>query len=312
MNFRFMNEPFEPHQLDFDWRFDQESRALVAKYVNNQDRVLLLGCPSLMETLSKNVGGGHLFERNPSHLAIGGFGVTHCDLRFPETIPLLGEAFDLAILDAPWYPDDLISWLGTALSLIRIGGSVFFVLWPESTRPGAKDEHQHIFSMLGLRGEVNFLGNVSYEIPLFEKESLLEAGAPKVPRTGLLFRLTKSDSATLPNVHFSRQPIYWKRFQIFDEQVAVKVTEKAKSTSDVFQFDTKPLMLRSTSRRDPLLNSINIWTSKNMVARLANSAAIAEGIASGRSAYIDFVVQALRMNKGLGNAIRGTPWQHQI
>ena len=38
--------------------------------------------------------------------------------------------FELAIIDSPWYLDDLLAWMNVALSSLEVGRSVLFVLWP--------------------------------------------------------------------------------------------------------------------------------------------------------------------------------------
>jgi hypothetical protein len=186
-----MCRSFQPHQLDYDWRFNAAAQARIANLVTGLRRVLLLGCPSLTSILSARVEKGVLLERNPNHQGTDVFAIHYCDLREQTTLPRLALKFDLAILDAPWYLDDLLAWLKVALSAVSIGTPVLFVLWPESTRPTAAAEHEQIWSFLRDVGEINILGAVYYETPLFEKITLAHSGLPEFVRSGTLVKSRK-------------------------------------------------------------------------------------------------------------------------
>lgn len=170
------NRNIEPHQLDFDWRFDLASRGLLGECAADDENVLLLGCPSLVETLESQKHKGLLLERNPIHLGTSKFKVQYSDLRYFDTRAIINAEYDLAILDAPWYPADLCNWINLALGLVRDRASIIFVLWPESTRPSAKIEHAQIKASLDSVGLLTRVGSISYEMPLFEKESIETIG----------------------------------------------------------------------------------------------------------------------------------------
>ena len=304
-----MPQSFQPHQLDYDWRFDSDSQSRIADLAVGSQRVVLLGCPSLSNALADQVEMGVLLERNPNHYSTNQFTVHHCDLRDRTTLPQIPYKFDLGIVDAPWYIDDLLAWLNVALSAIDVGKTVLFVLWPESTRPAARTEHQIIWSALKSVGEFEQIGTISYDTPLFEKRTLQEAGVPTFLRLGLLVKLTKRKSITLA-AKLNCGPGLWKRFGIGETQVAIKITAKADLDSDAFAFSGPPFVLRTTSRRDPSLAKINIWTSENVVGQLKNPTRYASGLSEGLPTYVQFLNRLFKLDVNPLKEAQVMAWEH--
>ena len=304
-----MPQSFQPHQLDCDWRFDFDTQSRIAKEAAGADRVVLLGCPSLMNVLGGKVEIGVLLERNPNHDSINGFAVYHCDLRDRSTMPRMPYTFDLGIVDAPWYVDDLLTWLNLALSVVDFGKDVLFVVWPENIRPSAPEEHQRIWSALKTVGEIEHLGTVSYDAPLFERLTLQQAGRPRFLRTGLLVRLTKRHFQPLAP-EMSRGPAIWKRFGIGETQVAIRVTAAADVNSDAFALSGEPFVLPTTSRREPSLKRINIWTSENVVGHLKNPNQLAIGLSEGHPSYLEFLNRVLKVNLTFAKEGQAVAWEH--
>jgi len=121
-----------------------------------------------MEAASPKIDSGLLIERNPYHVPTDKFSLVRADLRFYAPRQKFAGAFDATIFDPPWYPDEFLTWARLALSYTRQGGSIFFLLWPEDTRPTAKAEHAKMFQALEAVGSLQFLGTINYELPPFE------------------------------------------------------------------------------------------------------------------------------------------------
>ena len=85
--------------------------------------------------------------------------------------------FDYVFFDPPWYPKDYLLWLSKA-SLLAPGGNVVFSLFPELTRPDARNERQSILEFV--RNHTKDLTLISafleYEVPSYELAQLTAAG----------------------------------------------------------------------------------------------------------------------------------------
>jgi hypothetical protein len=305
---------FQPHQLDYDWRFDANSQRQFVDEAAGSRRVVLLGCPTLMYALDRQVVDGVLLERNPNHRATNSFIVHHCDLR-EIAVPKFPNKFDLAIVDAPWYLDDLFSWLNVALSAIDFEKPILFVLWPGHIRPTAQEEHQIIWAALENIGEIELLGSVSYDTPYFEKITLETAGQANAGRSGLLVKLTKRRDQRLVSKVALGQGV-WKRFQIDKAQFAIKIeidpNATGEATSDPLALAREPFVLPSTSRREPSLRDINLWTSENVVAELENPAEFAFGLARGAYSHIRFLKGLCKGESNFSENAQVMVWVHQI
>jgi hypothetical protein len=156
------NPALEEHQLDYDWRFAEETAMRLAEFVSSGTNVLLVGCPSLAPVLANNGLSGQLIERNPNYITPDkSFNVVHADLRFASPALVGSGHFSHAFVDPPWYPQELLHWTNFALSQIENGGSVFFTLWPETVRPTARDEHRRILATVSEVGRLEAFGVVS-------------------------------------------------------------------------------------------------------------------------------------------------------
>jgi hypothetical protein len=148
-----------PHPLDFDWRFDASTVAKLFELVRERN-VLALGVPSIARRIEASGGRVLLVDRQP---------IQNVRNQFVSNIPTLGVpegAFDIAIVDAPWYPRDFVDWVLTAARAVRCQGQIFASVWPPEARPTAADDLSR--TMAGLRDwavvtELSF--ELTYEVP---------------------------------------------------------------------------------------------------------------------------------------------------
>ena len=303
--------PLQEHQLDYDWRFTEDTIARLADHAESADRILLAGCPSLAYVLGKIGRRGQLVERNPNYGDVGeNFSVVYADLRFDY--PMLQEAgqYDQSFIDPPWYPQELLRWVNFGLSQLRQGGALLFTLWPESVRPSARDEHRQILKAMSDVGRLEILKNVTYQLPFFERRSLEAAGQHVSKREGLLLRLTKANNKLLEVAQFQRSEFDWLRFTLSSEQLAILTSSRAEHNDPSDLFDVEPFILANTSRRNAQLAAINIWTSKNGVARLARPAEFAKRISARDPAALGMLVERMEMDFDPVKLHWGKTWQH--
>jgi hypothetical protein len=96
-----------PHPLDFDWRFDEATVAKLCELVRCRD-VVALGAPSVARGIEASGGRVLLVDRQPVQ------NVRNHLLSDVPTVEVPESGFDIAIIDAPWYPNDLVEWYGRA------------------------------------------------------------------------------------------------------------------------------------------------------------------------------------------------------
>jgi hypothetical protein len=96
--------------------------------------------------------------------------------------------FDVAIVDPPWYPRELVEWASAAGRAVRSGGKVLVSAWPAETRPGAADDLSRALAELRHWADVTELPiEVTYKTPPFE---LI---ATSISENGVLARSPKHD-----------------------------------------------------------------------------------------------------------------------
>ena len=271
--------------------------------------ILLLGCPGLMEALAPQTESGLLLERNPNYSPVPPFSMYRCDLRSLVKVPEFFPMFELAIIDSPWYLDDLLAWMNVALSSLEVGRSVLFVLWPESTRPSARAEHEELVSALSGVGELMQIGKITYETPLFEKISRRAAGLAPFLRSGLLMKFTKSRFGTLRH-RVRVGPGIWKRFSLSGAQLAIKVSPAENDVAEILGFEKGPTVLDSTSRRNSALSDINLWTSENVAGKLINPSFAAFGLESKLQSHLELARRLFRETLIGEQDVQALTWQH--
>lgn len=311
-----MDVTFNPHQLDFDWRFSAASVEEFGNRIVPRQRLLLIGCPSLVEIAESKTASGLLIERNPYHVGSTNFSSIRADVRYYQARKKFSNAFDAAIFDAPWYPDEFLRWAGLALAYTRLGGVVSFTMWPDDVRPSAVRERHQIFEHLERVGRLRQLGSLSYEVPHFEQTSLEKSNPGKsFTREGLLFSLTKLSDHPLITIHFRRSKIFWKRYRVGSQQLALKLNGNDRAKASNIDFDIPPFTLSNTSRRNQELGLINVWSSNNVAARVVDpivlDAQIMKLRRGGRSSKGTAFLKRMSLIDSDKNVEWGETWTHR-
>jgi hypothetical protein len=264
------HQAFEGHPLDFDWRFTPVTTIKRAEALKSFSRPLLLGTPSVALQLQNDSRDFLLIDRQPLYEGrIVSFLLS--DLCAPGYIDVPGP-FDMALVDPPWYPEQVVRWINTALRMTERRAPIWIVAWTPATRPSAGEEYSVLLDALRSVGtiEIDDLAP-TYQIPLFERA----ADDAHSARHGTLIRFqprsdTDASLSELPLVSIAT----WRRFTFGGRQVAVRL--EADSTGHAPKPRLSPIyssgewFQRSVSRRDPNRSLIDLWASNGFVAQLQN------------------------------------------
>lgn len=277
----------ELHVLDSEWYFTSSSSAVLGAMIAH-DRPCLLGTP----TVAVHIPAADylLVDRSPYVLdrfpSIPAERLRNLDVHQWVVEPGRGTV----LLDPPWYFPEFGHWLDVALRAVKLGGMVLLPLLGEETRPTAKQERDVVLELLASTGQVEVLRDaVEYEIPVFEARALAVAGASLSGpwRRADLAVAHVSRRAKLPlRLAFSGAVNHlgepeWRTFVIRGQTVKLRSSTNRtlpgkgllESVAGVEDFT-----LDSVSRRDPRVGQVDIWSSRNRVARVLNAALLTRAL----------------------------------
>lgn len=266
----------EAHPLDFDWRFTSAStNLLIARLDAVAQRCLVVGAPSVWSCWGrgKSATQADLVERNPTQC--GNDDGRHAGSMITLDICTapglrLSTTYDACFFDPPWYLQDTKYWLDWALRNVSPNATIAFSLWPEDTRPKAREERNEVFRVLERLGRFDLHERaLQYQIPEFERRAL---GIANPWRTGdLVWLETSGNTELLPG--FCPKPVpgdSWLRFSVATKQVAIRAVPRAAPDGIATLSPGYGWFMKSVSRRDPMRDFIDLWTSDGFVARLGN------------------------------------------
>lgn len=257
--------------IDFDWRFDKPTAEQVHSLLKPFDSVLCLGTPTVFALLLSSKRQDFLVDQNPLYSEIFG-----SDARIAyasiETWngAALGRRFDAVLLDPPWYLDSYFAWIGTALRLLKPGGTLFFPLFPRLLRESAQWEISVLNAFLVSLGAVSVASfRLRYETPSFEREYFARLELPALDgwRTAQLLatRIPEPDrTAAAHTVHLHRDQ--WCRYRFGTAVVAVK--DSCERSDAPPSSDGRVFFLDSVSKRDIRRSQITAISSRNVATHL--------------------------------------------
>jgi hypothetical protein len=280
--FRFWGEGRlpTPHLLDASWWFSDPALALLTERIKQSGakQVVLLGTPTLWHSLREEDTGLASVT-----LVDGDSALRSCAIgRELVTCNLLGGDLpvrfrgDLVVSDPPWYEDEMRQFLVAAHECCRIGGKLLLSVPPEGTRPGIEQEWQ---SLLQWANELGFELNgyeesaLLYLSPPFEHNAFLSAGIHSIPmewRRGDLatfIRKKPGIKTTTPQP----QRGMWIDYSI--DGVRLRLRDPGSDQTAIIP-DLGSLVdggiLPSVSKRHPLRDSVDLWSSGNRVFRCSH------------------------------------------
>ena len=256
-----------PHPLDFDWRFDEHTIVKLCELVRGRN-VLAIGAPSVARWIEANGGRVLLVDRQPAQ------DVCNQLVGDVRTLDVPEDCFDVAIVDAPWYPLDFVDWVAAGGRAVRPGGKVLASVWPPETRPGAAcDLSKAIAGLHDWAGVTELPIELSYEAPPFEliAISISENEAlARSPRHGRLVRLDVRRHQQ--RLTYRADPALWHRFFLDGYQLGVRLDLRNASQSLVVPHpEAKEWLWPYVSARAPGRDRIGIWSSAGEVAQVGDS-----------------------------------------
>jgi hypothetical protein len=278
----------EPHPLDFDWRFSQNALLNLQKEIRAtpDDRIAVLGAPTLFMKLVDSGLNTHLFDKNPhviQHLKSSGYAsLTQCDL-----FKYSGHSaqFEWAIADPPWYLEHYRTFLAVSRNLLVPEGRLFLSVLPRLTRPSAASDRLQIItdaSDLGFDLIEIKPAALHYLSPAFEMEALRAEGLMLDNwRSGDLFSfILRSRTIRESTTSLTMSDEDWDTIQLGKTTIRIKQEQPLVAAS----FDYQPaspsgdIRLRSVSRRSPVRSRINVWSSRNIALQVSKSVVLAESL----------------------------------
>lgn len=268
-----------PHPLDYDWRFSEGAANHLlnqcAKLTCSGDTIVLLGTPSLLRLGIEKSYPRPLVLLEASRATTNSFAssvpktqVIQCDV-IKDPLPNLTVA--AIVLDPPWYPEYIQSFLWAACQLCKIGGHILISMPPIGTRPGMEWEWANTLDwgqQIGLTLVKVESAALSYITPPFELNGLRAEGLHAVSR-----KWRRGDLAMFCRSHQTQvsRPTVLPQEDSWIEEVLLGVRVRVRQP-DLFGFADPSLIsvvpgdvLQSVSRRDPRRQLADVWTSGNRI-----------------------------------------------
>lgn len=264
----------EPSPVDYEWRFAPATAAEIAARASDLGTpVACLGTPTVFARLVSSGVPAVLVDRNPFIVrAVSAWpGATVIEADIAELPRVLGgRKFAVMVMDPPWYVSHFEFWLAQATTIAAPNAALLATVFPELVRPQALAETGYLRRKLAELGCLElFPGSVCYETPFFEREALLALGIPA-------FRSWRVADLAVVRIEGSKQLIAdppsesaWERFSFGSQVVGLRIDPAAIEGITVTPvYEDGSFLRRSVSARDPLRDTIGLWTSRNRVARV--------------------------------------------
>jgi hypothetical protein len=252
----------EPHPLDFDWRFTQETTDLICGLLHKSPSTLAVGAPSIARRLDSLNRPVTLVDRQPIQ---GAKRHVAAEIGFGMVAPL--SSFAAAIVDPPWYPLILRHWVSWAARFVEINGTLIVSLWPDNVRPHGAEEADHVLNWVAEWAEVEVISTTArYERPRFESAAMRVSRNGMLassPGEGRLLRLRIKNHPKIQELAVSRSR--WIRFILDDYQLGI-LLDSTDSSIGVRQHPAASGWIWPyVSARAPGRDIIGIWSSHNEV-----------------------------------------------
>ena len=271
----------ELHPLDFEWYFTPECAAtLVDITCSRRASTLCLGTPTVAASAVQRGLDAVLVDRNP--LVVRRFPTL---LRSSQLWLLdVAEAerhlhrSEVVLFDAPWYVEDACYWFALAIRLTKANGLIAFPLFPSLVRPSAGAEREFLLGLAADVGRVTLLENaISYETPVFESEALRATGISGFGnwrRGDLVIVRKRATPGNLPSIRRVREgDSTWRTYVLGRRVVKFRYLPGSRSPCNVLLQPipgTADFVYPSVSARDHRRRLIDLWTSRNRVARITD------------------------------------------
>lgn len=299
-----------PHPLDYDWRFSdaavQHLLNQCAKLSGSNETVALIGTPSLLRMGIEQSYPRQLILLEASRATTDSLAssvpqaqVLRCD-AIEDPLPKLNAA--TVVLDPPWYPEHIQSFLWAACQLCKIGGHILISMPPVGTRPGIEREWTNTLDwaqQMGLALVKRAPVALSYVTPPFELNGLKAEGVHGVSREwrrGDLAVFCRTHQTQVPRPTVLPQKDSWIEEVLLGVRVRVRQPDSSGFADPSLISVVPGNVLQSVSRRAPHRQLADVWTSGNRIFACQGRNIlwyILQAVAVGRSPY-DSVAVALK------------------
>jgi hypothetical protein len=267
-----------PHPLDYDWRYgpDAIDRLLELAIARSApgDTITLLGTPSLYVAAHQRRPDRRfvLIDANATTVErLRDMGRPRSVIKrdlFADRVPDLGAT--VVIADPPWYEDHISSFLWAAASCSSPGSTVLVSLPAKGTRPGFRSERK-VFRRSAAAQSLTVAriveGHLPYLSPPFEINALRAAGWENLPhdwRRGDLAVL-RSAGRSGPRPQPSTREQAWEERALGSVRIRVRRGSRDHGVDPTLGAVVAGDVLDDVSRRHPLRNRPNVWTTGNRV-----------------------------------------------
>ncbi|MGA8706712.1 MAG: hypothetical protein WB646_06945 [Steroidobacteraceae bacterium] len=279
-----------PHPLDYEWRFDPQTRAMLAQRCEQlagaHGAIALLGTPTLAPALRNHAGDVLLLDANArlmvtlaNYHQLGTIQWAVADLGTFSPPRAWQHRAAVVVCDPPWYPEGFATFLCAASALVRPGGAVLVSVPDVLTRPTVADELENLRHLAQrLRFDTGTVERcaVRYRTPFFEYRALAASGLSVIPldwRAGTLWQLLSAGIA--PPIRSGRRrasaagnilaetTIDGVRLRVLHHR---PILPGVLGLHPVIPGDILP----TVSRRHPARGSATLWTSGNTLLSCAD------------------------------------------
>ena len=272
----------KPHPLDFEWRNTKESvnylTDLLLKFNNPDDRILILGMPTLFASICKRDIPNQvtIVERNAAVTdTLKELSHKNCKVIVKDIFTASPDSIGLyktVVMDPPWYEPHFFQFIWLASQCLQLGGKLIISIPPINTRPGIGKQRIDWFAFCqnqGLCLESLFPSRLEYAMPFFEWNAFRVSGVSLSPfwRKGDVAIFEKMEMSSLDRPIHEQEAVLWHEIEIATCRVRIKLQEDI--SDDEGDIEIRNLVPRdilgTVSNRDPIRQEANIWTSGNRI-----------------------------------------------
>ena len=167
---------FIAHPMYHQWFFTEDTCQRLHDVLPPNQLVTCLGAPVLGTYLALRGHQVQILDIDQYVLhTIGTLKLQHCTLRqvdLGQGLPTDIQSSPIVIIDPPWYEKYYQLFLYRAAHIVRLGGYIYAVAYPDNTRDSAKQEKLRLQSYaknLGTPVMQNVSMDIRYQTPTFEQ-----------------------------------------------------------------------------------------------------------------------------------------------
>ena len=275
------------HPADYDWRFTQQTINELLSYVkeytlNTIPKVALLGVHTLYPTLSQMIDKVTLFNKSQSILSdlnMAGYKEELIDFDLFNPAGEYTNNYNTAVADPPWYVDYYQAFIDRSAEFLTLDGFLLLSVLPRLTRPSAESDQRLIMRIAeksGFKLMKKIPKLLEYETPGFEQVAFATQGIYcQNWRMGDLwiFQKKRQIQTSSINSYDDTEPI-WAEFRVGDRKIKVKQLANESNYFDYETADPSGKFFSNISRRSPLRNKIDVWTSDNLAFSITQASTL--------------------------------------